>query len=56
MKSICNHYITGHKIIKFTKTMTHSLKIALKDMFSILSQNQLKMVTYTSLMVVNSTV
>ena len=28
---------TGLKIIKFTKTMTHSLKIALKDMFSILS-------------------
>ena len=25
---IYNHYITGLKIIKFTKTMTHSLKIA----------------------------
>ena len=27
-KSIYNHYITGLKIIKFTKAMTHSLKIA----------------------------
>ena len=28
MKSIYNHYITCLKIIKFTNTMTHSLKIA----------------------------
>ena len=27
-KSIYNHYITGLKIIKFAKTITHSLKIA----------------------------
>ena len=36
-KSIYNHYITGLKMIKFTKTMSHYLKITEKDMFSILS-------------------
>ena len=51
-----NPHITGIKIVNFTKTMTYFLKIALKDMFSILSLNQSKMVTYANLMVVNSTV